>query len=129
MASIAPRYYDVDDFLSQEELVPVSTNLDFVSLGHLKKDLETKDLPENTRLVLPVWALDKWTKNKFVKLRIPKRYAQPAREAIVADPLKYEVTANYFSTGKAIAALSGHSEHEAAKQLLDTLLKVRGEFQ
>lgn len=125
---VTPRYYDIDDFLSQEDLVPVATeDITFDTLGHLKKDVDKIDLPPKTRLLLPVWAIEKWTSLKFIKLRLPKRYAQAAREAISADPLHFNITSNHFSSGKAVAKLSYHQIPNEADQLKESLLKVRRE--
>lgn len=43
-------------------------------------------LPENSRIKLPMWAIDQWAMLGFVRLSLPRHYGRRARERLEADP-------------------------------------------
>lgn len=87
-------YYDVDAILAEEELIPCTTLFEFshlqhldpdASIGHLTKT-KSKYLAENSRIKLPLWAVEKWANLGFVRLQLPRHYGRKARERLEADP-------------------------------------------
>jgi hypothetical protein len=154
------RYYDIDDFLADEELLPCTTTYDFALLAHLKADegsaivassssssnqqqhnkggskqgQKDRHLSGNTKLKMPIWTLREWSRLNYVKIKLPKKYASAARDAVKADPLHFELSPSYFRTGKAIVQMllnaaggvgaDGPAAAEAA-ELQQTLLLVR----
>ena len=113
MAMTSSSYYDIDAILAEEELIPCTTLFDFSHLAHLDPDgthdhhrLRTaaKDgldsgsakirsasrrgtfLPENSRIKVPLWAVEKWALLGFVRLQLPRHYGRKARERYDADP-------------------------------------------
>jgi hypothetical protein len=84
-------YYDIDEILSEEELIPCQTLLDFSYLGHLNPDNinDNNDyIPEGTCIQMPLWSIQKWCDLNFVQIALPKQYRLKARERMEADPLQ-----------------------------------------
>jgi len=89
-------YYDIDAILAEEELIPCTALFDFSYLSHLDPDVHEKHyLPENSRIKVPLWAVEKWANLGFVRLSLPRHYARKARERLEADPS--EVDLRYVS--------------------------------
>lgn len=125
-SSESSRYYDIDDFLAEEELIPCTTRLDFALLAHLKADATAKErhLPEKTKLQMPIWTLRDWTRLKYIRLSFPKKYSSSARDSVRADPLNFELTDSYFRSGKAVSNLLPADQAGEAEDLRKTLLMV-----
>lgn len=99
-----PRYYDIDDILAEEELVPCTTLMDFTHLAHLDPDYDRHDyqqqsdrsskkhfLPENSRIKVAVWAVEKWATLGFVRLSLPRLYHRRALERLQAEPAEVDL--------------------------------------
>lgn len=105
-------YYDIDDILSQEELVPVNNLLDFTYLASLDPDFDPKSsraplsenesdddtakktdryLKEGTRFKMPLWSIEKWAEVGFVRTSLPKHFGRKARERYDADPVSVDL--------------------------------------
>jgi hypothetical protein len=95
-----PGYYDIDEILAEEVLVPCKTSFTFSFLANLDPDNDTYDnndstiqqsrdngyLPEGSIIQMPVWAIRKWADLNFIRLGIPKQYRLKSRERYEADP-------------------------------------------
>lgn len=97
-------YYDIDAILAEDELVPCTTLFEFSHLAdldpdgihHRQQDPHNEDnneygessayLPENSRIKIPLWAVEKWATLGFVRLQLPRHYGRRARERYDADP-------------------------------------------
>ena len=97
-------YYDIDAILAEEELVPCTTLFEFSHLADLDPDgvhhrqqkhpnddendygESSAYLPENSRIKIPLWAVEKWATLGFVRLQLPRHYGRRARERYDADP-------------------------------------------
>ena len=89
-------YYDIDAILAEEELIPCTTLFEFSHLADLDPDgihhreqeygENSKYLPENSRIKIPLWAVEKWATLGFVRLQLPRHYGRRARERYDADP-------------------------------------------
>ena len=90
-----PRYYDIDSILAEEELVPCTTLFDFSYLAHLDPDgaagPQQHQLPEGTRIKLPLWAVYKWAMMGFVRLSLPRHFQRKSRERIEAEPAEVDL--------------------------------------
>jgi len=100
-------YYNIDDILAEEELVPCQTLFDFSYLSHLDPDeglgrtqasRDDKDshrpthyLQEGSKIKVPLWAVSKWAMLGYVRLSLPRHYARKARERIEADPSEVDL--------------------------------------
>ena len=45
-----------------------------------------RHLPENSRIKMPLWSVDKWSHLGFVRLGLPRHFGRGARERLQADP-------------------------------------------
>jgi hypothetical protein len=100
-------YYDLDDILSEEELVPCYTNFDFTYLAKLNPDYHPDDdyynggdgsggttpniLAENCKIKIPIWAMKEWAPKGWVKMVLPRIYGRKAQEKLEADPLQVDL--------------------------------------
>ena len=88
------NYYDIDAILAEEELIPCTTLFDFSYLSHLDPDIvddKQHYLVENSRIKVPLWAVEKWANLGFVRLSLPRHYARKARERLEADPSEVDL--------------------------------------
>ena len=83
-----PSYYDIDEILAEEELIPCTNLFDFSHLAHLDPDLVggMHYLPEGSQVKLPLWAMEKWAMLGFVRMSLPRHFGRKARERLEADP-------------------------------------------
>lgn len=89
-----PRsYYDLDDILAEEELLPCSTLFDFHYLAHLDPEIDEKQnkLPEGSRIKIPLWAVEKWANLGFVRVSLPRHFSRKARERLEAEPSEVDL--------------------------------------
>jgi hypothetical protein len=119
-----PGYFDIDDFLAQEELVTVTTQFDFSYLAHLDENNrynttnsnhKNSHLPEATKLRMPIWSIHKWADLGFIRLNgFPKHYNLKTREWLQADPAAVTLSPNFFHCGRAVVDLVERSSHKLA---------------
>ena len=99
-----PSYYNIDDILAEEEILPCTALFEFRYLGHLDPDYKPpmksknnsnnnkttansiKSLSESTKVKMPLWSVEKWAKLGFARLSIPKHFSRKARERLASDP-------------------------------------------
>ncbi len=110
--STGSSYYDIEDILAEEELIPVNSLLDFNYLAHLDPDYvngrschddddndnlpslnkpQKRYLKEGTKFKMPLWSIEKWAQVGFVKMSLPKHYGKRARERLGADPVSVDM--------------------------------------
>ena len=118
-------YYDIDAILAEEELVPCTTLFEFSHLAdldpdgvHHREQQNSNDygessayLPENSRIKIPLWAVEKWATLGFVRLQLPRHYGRRARERYEADP--GDVNLRYVSLSRNIQAVKRRVHREA----------------
>ena len=120
-------YYDIDDFLAEEEAVPCTNFFDFSYLSHLDPDNNNTvnggtgekhhHLPKHSKIKMPLWSLHKWADLGFVRLQLPPQYNRRARELLAADPAHVALRETYFRTGQALLQLCEGSAHRNAQNL------------
>ena len=110
------NYYDLDDFLAQEELIPTKTLFDYWQLGHLdpnNKHRPAKNvLPKHTTLKLPVWVIQKWAGLGFCQISLPKPF-QLTETSLLVSPKP-----SFFESAMAVVHLcetSSHSTYQALR--------------
>lgn len=82
-------YYDLDDILSQEELIPCTTLFDFSHLGFLDPSTGDDYLAKGSRVDIPLWAVERWAMKNYVSISsFPKHYGQRARDRLLAEPVQ-----------------------------------------
>jgi len=92
-------YYNIDDILAEEEIVPCTSLFTFSHLAHLDPDCreyatvagkrkrsQSHFLPENTRIKMPLWSIRKWAMLGFIRLTLPNHFGRKSRENLLADP-------------------------------------------
>lgn len=123
-----PGYYDIDDILAEEEMVPCQTMFDFSYLSHLNPDTSiisssgSKNrpkhvLPKDSVFPMPVWAIRNWTDLGFVRITaLPKAYRLRAREWLAADPAAVALAPRFFTAGHCLVHLLERSSQKQAQQ-------------
>jgi hypothetical protein len=131
IASIAllvnmPGYYDIDDFLAEEEVVQCKTLFDFSYLSYLDPDTFTNSkqqqqqqhvLPENSKIKIPVWAIRKWADLGFCRIILPVQYRSRARELIQADPASVTLRPRFYRSGHTLVSVIETSSRKNAQIL------------
>lgn len=95
-------YYDIDEILAEEELIPVTNTLDFRHLAHLDPDYthptttvqkagKKRDLEEGTKFKMPIWSIQKWSQLGWLNVQLPKHFGRKAREKLDADPVSVDL--------------------------------------
>jgi len=134
-------YYDIDAILAEEELVPCTTLFEFSHLADLDPDgthhrqqqqQQNEDdnghghgessayLPENSRIKIPLWAVEKWATLGFVRLQLPRHYGRRARERYDADPGDANLrkrNERFFLSGRRLVHLIEQSSTQVAKAI------------
>lgn len=105
------NYYDIDDFLAQEELIPTKTLFEYWKLGSLDKNSHKANLPKHTTLKLPVWVIQKWAGLGFCQLSLPKAYQ--LTETSLLHSLKF----SFFESAMAVIRLAEESSHSTYNAL------------
>lgn len=131
------KYYDLDHILAQEELVPCTTLFDFSYLSHLDPDNHVVDsvnandenapkprrnhvLAENSRIKVPLWAVEKWAMLGYVRVSLPRHFNTKARERLEADPSEVDLrkrNERYFLSGCMLINLMENSSKKVAKEI------------
>jgi hypothetical protein len=89
--------------------------MDFTHLAHLDPDYDRHHqqqgeqpakhyLPENSRIKVAVWAVEKWAALGFVRLSLPRHYQRRALERLQAEPA--EVDLRYARRSLSVVLLS-----------------------
>lgn len=137
-------YYDIDAILAEEELIPCTTLFEFSHLAGLDPDgthhrqqqqqqrkQEQEDggldhgesnayLPENSRIKVPLWAVEKWATLGFVRLQLPRHYGRRARERYDADPGDANLrkrNERFFLSGRRLVHLIEQISTQVAKAI------------
>ncbi len=128
-----PRSLDIHAILSEEERIPVKFKHAARHMNHLNPNYDTNnmddndedELPEGTKVELPLWLALNLHKDKWVDIELPKQYgnkmAQEIKAGAEAINLK-EYSYYYFDTGLSLANALQNTSH--APVLRDTLRKA-----
>lgn len=102
-------YYNVDDILAEEELIPCTNLFDFSHLSHLQPDIVDKSyLPEGSSVKVPLWAMQQWALLGFVRMTLPRHFGRKARERLLADPAQADLrkrNERFFHSGRLVVQL------------------------
>ena len=80
------RLLDIDNVLGEEERLPCEFDTGGVDMGALDATLNNRDLPEKSKVSLPVWLAKGLVEKGIVRMEIPKHYQRRMREEIKAGP-------------------------------------------
>lgn len=78
------KYLDIDEILSEEERVPCIFTYDAKNLGMLDSSNDSIDLPEDSKVELPLWLARGLHEKQMVNIELPKYYGTRIREEIMA---------------------------------------------
>lgn len=92
------RFLDIDLILSEDERIPCKFTVDVSDLGHLDSANEDDDLPEGSRVELPLWLAKFFAATNVVELELPKHYGSKMRDAIMAGaaPINLKDFSHYY---------------------------------
>ncbi len=105
------NYYDIDEFLAEEELIPTKTLFQYWKLGNLDKNNHQENLPKHSSLKLPVWVIQRWAGLGFCQISLPKAYQ--LSETSLLHSLKY----SFFESAMAVIRLAEESSHSTYNAL------------
>lgn len=91
-------YLDIDQILSEEERIPATFLLEGPGLGHLDASIDSTDLPENSRIELPLWLALSFGRKNMVNLELPKHFERKMRDEILAgaENINLKEFSHYF---------------------------------
>ncbi|KMT18591.1 hypothetical protein BVRB_2g027220 [Beta vulgaris subsp. vulgaris] len=80
------NYYDIDDILAEEELIPVVFQKAATGVGLLDPSSETNNIEQGAKVELPFWLANELNTRQAVVMSIPSCFNQMTRKEIQADP-------------------------------------------
>ncbi|KAJ1437630.1 hypothetical protein B484DRAFT_445063 [Ochromonadaceae sp. CCMP2298] len=99
-------YLDIDTILSEEERIPATFIVEAPGLGHLDNSIDSEDLPEQSRIEMPLWLAMAFAKRGMVTLELPKHFEKKMREEILAGAQNIdlrEFSFYFFEVGSTLA--------------------------
>jgi GINS complex subunit 3 len=113
-------YLDIDQILCEEERIPATFLLDAPGLGHLDTSIDSEDLPENSRIELPLWLALAFGRKNMVNLELPKHFERKMRDEILAGAeninLK-EFSHYFFEVGSSLAIETRNEDLKTTLQI------------
>jgi hypothetical protein len=83
---IKQSYWDIDDFLSEEEPVTIEITQDLKGLGLLDQSSEKLDLESGSRSTQPLWIALTMVSREMANVAVPKYFEESYRNTLEADP-------------------------------------------
>ena len=102
------RYLDIDQILSEGERVPCKFLVGAEELGHLDITNDDENLPEDTKVELPLWLAGTFAEKNMVEIELPKHFGKKMHDAILAGaaPISLKDFSHYyFDVGQQLAIL------------------------
>jgi len=106
-------YWDIDDFLSEEEKVVTVNEVEIKGLGFVDCSNKQEDLPEKAKVTLPLWLAQFLSMRVGAKLEIPKYLNESYKTVLRADPTIVSLkdqSPYFFEVGTKLAELLGTSD-------------------
>jgi GINS complex subunit 3 len=120
LCKFSMSYLDIDQILCDEERIPATFLLDAPGLGHLDPSIDSEDLPENTRIELPLWLALAFGRKNMVNLELPKHFERKMRDEILAGAeninLK-EFSHYFFEVGSSLAIETKNEDLKTTLQI------------
>ncbi|MGH0121792.1 UNVERIFIED_CONTAM: hypothetical protein FKN15_068778 [Acipenser sinensis] len=124
------NFLSLDDILLSQEKLPTRTECVFPRLGFVEKTSDTRDIPEGTKMEMPLW-LSKGlydNKRRLVSVEQPKIYRQGWRTVFSADPNVvdlHKMGPYYYGLGSQLLHFDSPENPEIAQTVLQ-ICSVRG---
>uniref|UniRef100_H3CGX6 DNA replication complex GINS protein PSF3 n=2 Tax=Tetraodon nigroviridis TaxID=99883 RepID=H3CGX6_TETNG len=121
------NFLSIDDILLSHERLPIRTQCVFPRLGFLEKSNDSQDIPEGTKMELPLW-LSKglYERNRNVlSIELPKVYRDGWRTVFNADPNVvdlHKMGPYYYGLGSQILHFDSPENPEIGQTLLQTFI-------
>ncbi|XP_038562575.1 DNA replication complex GINS protein PSF3 [Micropterus salmoides] len=121
------NFLSLDDILLSHERLPIRTECTFPRLGFLEKSSDTQDIPEGTKMELPLW-LSKGLyekKRRVLSVELPKVYREGWRTVFNADPNVvdlHKMGPYYYGLGSQMLHFDNPENPEIAQTLLQTFI-------
>lgn len=119
--------FSLDDILLSHERLPSRTECVFPRLGFLEKSSDSRDIPEGTKMELPVWLAKGLyeRKRRVLSVELPKVYREGWRTVFSADPLVvdlFKMGPYYYSLGSQMLHFDNPENTEIAQAVLQTFI-------
>lgn len=104
---------DIDQILNEEERIPCVFRSDAKGLGFMDATLDTADLPNGTRIELPLWLVSSLSKKRMVQMELPKHFEKRMRDEISAGAANInfrEYSQYFFDVGIKISKETGDKD-------------------
>ncbi|XP_010771252.1 DNA replication complex GINS protein PSF3, partial [Notothenia coriiceps] len=117
------NFLSLDDILLSHERLPIRTECSFPRLGFLEKSSDSHDIPEGTKMELPLW-LSKGLyekKRRVLSVELPKVYREGWRTVFNADPNVvdlHKMGPYYYGLGSQMLHFDSPENPEIAQTLL-----------
>ncbi|XP_004086264.1 DNA replication complex GINS protein PSF3 [Oryzias latipes] len=121
------NFLSLDDILLSHQRHPVRTECAFPRLGFLDRSSDSEDLPEGTKMELPLW-LSKGLyerKRRVLSVELPKVYKEGWRTVFTADPNVvnlHKMGPYYYGLGSQMLHFDSPENPDIAQTLLQTFI-------
>ncbi|MBN3284846.1 PSF3 protein, partial [Polyodon spathula] len=121
------NFLSLDDILLSQEKLPTRAECAFPRLGFVEKTSDTRDIPEGTKMEMPLW-LSKGlydNKRRLVSVEHPKIYRQGWRTVFSADPNVvdlHKMGPYYYGLGSQLLHFDSPENPEIAQTVLQTYI-------
>lgn len=125
--AVEENFLSLDDILLSHERLPIRTECTFPRLGFLEKSSDSQDIPEGTKMELPLW-LTKGLydrKRRVLSVELPKVYREGWRTVFNADPNVvdlHKMGPYYYGLGSQMLHFDSPENADIAQTLLRTFI-------
>ncbi|XP_016133033.1 LOW QUALITY PROTEIN: DNA replication complex GINS protein PSF3-like [Sinocyclocheilus grahami] len=121
------NFFSLDDILLSHERLPCRTESAFPRLGFLEKSSETRDIPEGTKMEMPLWLAKGLyeRKRRVLSVELPKVYREGWRTVFGADPIVvdlHKMGPYYYGLGSQMLHFDSPENPEIANTILQTFM-------
>ncbi|XP_060783021.1 DNA replication complex GINS protein PSF3 [Neoarius graeffei] len=121
------NFFSLDDILLSHERLPCRTDTAFPKLGFLEKSGETHDIPEGTKMEMPLWLAKGLYERKrhVISVDLPKVYREGWRTVFGADANMvdlHKMGPYYYSLGSQMLHFENVENLEIAQSILQTFI-------
>uniref|UniRef100_A0A8C9SNX2 DNA replication complex GINS protein PSF3 n=1 Tax=Scleropages formosus TaxID=113540 RepID=A0A8C9SNX2_SCLFO len=124
---IEENFLSLDDILLSQENLPCRTESSFPRLGFLEKSSEAPDIPEGTKMEMPLWLAKGLyeRKRRVLSVELPKVYREGWRTVFGADPNVvdlHKMGPYYYGLGSQLLHFDSPENMEIAQAVLNTFI-------
>ncbi|XP_064169973.1 DNA replication complex GINS protein PSF3 [Anguilla rostrata] len=121
------NFLSLDDILLSQERLPCRTETTFPRLGFLEKSSDTRDIPEGSKMEMPLWLAKGLyeRKRRVLSVELPKVYREGWRTVFSADPTVvdlHKMGPYYYGLGSQLLHFQNPENPEIAQAVLQTFI-------